>query len=189
MLLSWNRDKEEREIVLVKQGDASAMRSLYDRHIGYLTAVCSRYIVHDDDVKDVLQESFIKVFTSVDKFEYRGKGSVRAWLTRVVVNESLAFLKRNRHLEVVYPDDGLPDMPEEQPPDIADISPDVIQEMVQRLPNGYRTVFCLYVFEHKSHREIASLLDIKADTSASQLHKAKAMLARYINDYKMKNYG
>ncbi len=189
MLLSWNRDKEEREIILVKQGNASAMRSLYDRHIGYLTAVCSRYVVQEDDVKDVLQESFIKIFTSVNRFEYRGKGSVRAWLTRVVVNESLAFLKRSNRMEVVYPEQELPDLPEEESPDIADISPSVIQEMVQRLPKGYRTVFCLYVFEHKSHKEIASLLDIKADTSASQLHKAKVLLARFINDYKLRNYG
>ncbi len=189
MFFSWNRDKEKENILLVKQGDASAMRSLYDQHIGYLTAVCSRYIVNEDDVKDVLQESFIKIFTSMGKFEYRGKGSVKAWLTKVVVNESLAFLKRSNRMELVYPEQELPDLPEEEAPDITDISQDEIQKMVQQLPKGYRTVFCLYVFEHKSHKEIASLLDIKADTSASQLHKAKVMLARSINDYKMRNYG
>ncbi len=189
MFFSWNRDKEKENILLVKQGDASAMRSLYDQHIGYLTAVCSRYIVNEDDVKDVLQESFIKIFTSMGKFEYRGKGSVKAWLTKVVVNESLAFLKRSNRMELVYPEQELPDLPEEEAPDITDISQDEIQEMVKQLPKGYRTVFCLYVFEHKSHKEIASLLDIKADTSASQLHKAKVMLARSINDYKMRNYG
>lgn len=171
-----SRDGEEIEIDLVKQGDASAMRSLYERHIGYLTAVCSRYIVDEDDMKDVLQDSFVKVFTSIDRFEYRGKGSVRAWLTKVVVNESLAFLKENSRIEWVRSDEGLPD--------VTDISPETIQEMVQKLPKGYRTVFCLYVFEHKSHKEIAALLNIRADTSASQLHKAKDMLARLINDYK-----
>ena len=189
MFFSWNRDKEEKEITLVKKGDASAMRSLYEQHIGYLTAVCSRYVANEDDVKDVLQESFIKIFSSIEKFEYRGKGSVKAWLTKVVVNESLAFLKRNNRIELVYPEQELPDLPEEESPDITDISPDVIQKMVQKLPKGYRTVFCLYVFEHKSHKEIASILDIKADASASQLHKAKEMLARFINDYKMRNYG
>lgn len=179
-----SRDGEEIEIDLVKQGDASAMRSLYERHIGYLTAVCSRYIVDEDDVKDVLQDSFVKVFTSIDRFEYRGKGSVRAWLTKVVVNESLAFLKESSRIEWVRSDEGLPDLPDEDPPDVTDISPETIQEMVQKLPEGYRTVFCLYVFEHKSHKEIAALLNIRADTSASQLHKAKNMLARLINDYK-----
>ncbi len=184
-----SRDEEEIEINLVKQGDASAMRSLYERHIGYLTAVCSRYIVDEDDVKDVLQDSFVKVFTSINKFEYRGKGSVRAWLTKVVVNESLAFLKESSRIEWVRSDVELPEIADEDPPDVTDISPETIQEMVQKLPKGYRTVFCLFVFEHKSHKEIASLLNIRADTSASQLHKAKDMLARLINDHKMKNCG
>lgn len=190
MFFNWNRDREEKEILKVKQGDASAMRNLYEEHIGYLTAVCSRYVVNDDDVKDVLQESFIKIFSSVGRFEYRGKGSVRAWLTRVVVNESLTFLKRNVRLEEVpYPDEQLPDRAEEEEPDVASISPETVQEMVQQLPKGYRTVFNLYVFEHKSHKEIAELLGIKPDTSASQLHKAKELLTRMIKDYKMRNYG
>lgn len=189
MFFNWNRDKEEREILQVKHGDASAMRNLYEQHIGYLTAVCSRYVVHEEDVKDVLQDSFVKIFASVDKFEYRGKGSVRAWLTKVVVNESLSFLKRSSRLEVSYPEWELPDKAEEESPDVEDISPGAIQEMIQKLPKGYRTVFCLYTFEHKSHKEIAELLDIKPDTSASQLHKAKDMLAKMIKDYKKRNHG
>lgn len=189
MLFNWNRDREEKEILRIKQGDASAMRSLYDEHIGYLTAVCFRYVANEDDVKDVLQESFIKIFSSVGKFEYRGKGSVRAWLTRVVVNESLNFLKKSPRLEVAYPESELPDKVDEEDSCVAEVSPDAIQEMVQQLPKGYRTVFCLYVFEHKSHKEIAELLGIKPDTSASQLHKAKDLLARMIKDYKLRNYG
>ena len=189
MFLSWNRDKEEKEIILVKQGDVSAMKGLYEQHIGYLTAVCSRYVVNEDDVKDVLQDSFVKVFTSIAKFEYRGKGSVRAWLTKVVVNESLAFLKQQRHLEMAYPEQELPDLPEEESTDLTDIPPEAIQKMVQQLPAGYRTVFCLFVFEHKSHKEIASVLGIKTDTSASQLHKAKGLLAQMSNDYKLRNNG
>lgn len=184
MLFNWNRDTEEKEINQVKQGDASAMRSLYERHIGYLTAVCSRYVVHEEDVKDVLQDSFVKIFSSVNKFEYRGKGSVRAWLTKIVVNESLGFLSRNQRVEVSYPEWELPDNAEEETPDIEAVTPEEIQRMIQKLPKGYRTVFCLYVFERKSHKEIAELLNIKPDTSASQLHKAKGMLARMIKDYR-----
>lgn len=189
MFFNWNRDREEKEILKVKQGDASAMRNLYEEHIGYLTAVCSRYVVNEDDVKDVLQESFIKIFASVGKFEYRGKGSVRAWLTRVVVNESLSFLKRSPRLEVVYPEWELPDTVEEEAPDVVDIPPEAIQQMVQQLPKGYRTVFCLYAFEHRSHKEIADLLGIKPDSSASQLHKAKEMLSGMVKEYKMRNHG
>lgn len=165
------------------------MKSLYERHIGYLTAVCYRYVANEDDVKDVLQDSFVKVFSSIGSFEYRGKGSVRGWLTRIVVNESLSFLRHNNRPEQVRPDYELPDTADEEPPDFTEITPETIQQMVQQLPKGYRTVFCLYVFEQKSHREIADLLGIKADTSASQLHRAKCMLAKMIKDYKMRSHG
>ncbi len=189
MLFNWNSDKEEREILLVKHGDAAAMRNLYERHIGYLTAVCSRYVAEQDDVRDVLQDSFVKIFDGIGGFEYRGKGSVRAWMTRVVVNESLSYLRRTDRPEVSYPEWELPDVAEEDSPDTLDITPEAIQEMVMKLPRGYRTVFCLYVFEHKSHKEIADSLGIRPDTSASQFHKAKDMLRGFINEYKTRNHG
>ena len=56
--------------------------------------------------------------------------------------------------------------------------------MIRELPDGYRTIFNLYVIEEKSHREIAQLLGIKENSSASQLHRAKAMLAEKIRNYK-----
>jgi RNA polymerase sigma-70 factor (ECF subfamily) len=67
---------------------------------------------------------------------------------------------------------------------------EVIQGMIRQLPDGYRTVFNLFVFEDKSHKEIASLLGIKENSSASQLFHAKALLARWIKDYiKLKDNG
>ena len=72
------------------------MRSVYEAHIGYLTAVCSRYVTDDEDVKDILQESFVKIFRSLGRFRYRGKGSLRAWMTRIVVNDALKFLRDSK---------------------------------------------------------------------------------------------
>lgn len=66
------------------------------------------------------------------------------------------------------------------------LSPQALQEMIGQLPTGYRTVLNLYVFEDKSHQEIAQLLGIKESSSASQLHRAKQMLARQINEYRKK---
>ena len=59
-----------------------------------------------------------------------------------------------------------------------------MMEMIRKLPDGYRTVFNLYVFEEKSHKEIAKLLGIKENSSCSQYARARAMLAREITDYK-----
>lgn len=82
-------------VSLVARMEGRAIKSLYDRYVEYLTAVCARYIADDNDRKDVLQECFIRIFTSLGKFEFRGEGSLKAWMARIVVNESLRFLKKN----------------------------------------------------------------------------------------------
>lgn len=177
---------EEDLIRLVHRGDTTAMKSLYARHVRYLTAVCSRYVARDEDVKDVLQESFLRIFSSIGSFEYRGEGSLRAWMTRIVVNESLKLIRREQRLAMV-------DLRQEHaatadpPPDTGDIPVETLHAMIRSLPTGYRTVFNLYVMEQRSHKEIASLLGISESTSASQLHRAKAMLAEKIKRYRTAN--
>lgn len=165
----------------IRSGEASGMRLLYDRYIGYLTAVCSRYVVDSAAVKDVLQDAFVKVFSKLDGFEYRGEGSLKAWMSRIVVNDSLKSLRSAGRLKYV---DELPDAEEDG--DI-DGAPDVpvceLAEMIKSLPDGYRTVFNLFVFEKKSHKEIAGMLGIKEDSSASQFFRARSMLAKKIKDY------
>ncbi len=74
---------EKREQELLQQivsGNKVAMKNFYDIYSGYLTAVCSRYVPNKEDVKDILQESFINIFKSINKFKYRGKGSLKASL-------------------------------------------------------------------------------------------------------------
>jgi RNA polymerase sigma-70 factor (ECF subfamily) len=79
------------------------------------------------------------------------------------------------------------DVTEDDDPPIDNIPPEVIHQMVRQLPTGYRTVFNLYVFEDKSHEEIARLLGISLNTSTSQLHRAKNQLADMIRKYNDKN--
>lgn len=165
------------------RGDRSAMADLYSRNIGYLTAVCSRYVSSDDDRNDVLQTSFVKIFSSIGNFEYRGAGSLRAWMTRIVVNEAIRQLKsqaRQEHIE----EQNIPDIAGEDEPETDDIPQEAIQSMIRQLPDGYRTVFNLFVFEEKSHREIAGLLGISESTSASQFHRARSILAKKIQEYR-----
>lgn len=169
----------------VQGGDRAAAKLLYTNHIRYLTAVCSRYITQDEDVRDVLQESFLKIFASIGSFRYRGEGSLRAWMTRIVVNESLRWL-RSRQIEWVEMGPETAEVAEEEP-DISHIPNDVIHSMIRCLPDGYRMVFNLYVLEGKSHREIADLLHITEGTSASQLHRAKALLAKQIEQYRLQH--
>ena len=178
-------DKEQELLQNILNGNVVAMKEFYTIYSGYLTTVCSRYISDKDDIKDILQESFIKIFKAITNFEYKGPGSLRAWSTRIVVNESLKFLKTREKLELVNkPIWDLPDMTEDEEPDFDEIPTSVILEMIRSLPTGYRTVFNLYVFESKSHKEIASILKITENTSASQLHRAKNLLIKQIGLYK-----
>lgn len=160
------------------------MRQFYERYADYLTAVCSRYIPEKADAKDILQESFVKMFGALDTFEYRGEGSLKAWSSRIVVNTALKSLRKSGRLRYM---EELPDLPEESEPEVDRVPAPVLQQFIQALPDGYRTVFNLFVFEKKSHREIAALLGIKEDSSASQFFRARALLARKIKQYLKEN--
>ena len=170
---------------LAGNGDSRGQRELYDRYAPYLTVVASRYLADTDQVKDLLQDVFIKVFEKIGSFRYRGEGSLRAWLSRVVVNDALHRLRKTDRL---LPVENLPEPGVDEDPDVDNVPLDVLHGMISRLPDGYRTVFNLYVFEQMRHKDIAALLGIKENSSASQLLRAKALLAREIKDYR-KRYG
>ena len=171
----------ERELLeALRRKDSRGTRVFYDRYAGYLTAVALRYVPDRSAVKDILQEAFLRIFDAVDRFEYRGEGSLRSWACRIVVNGALKSLRGQGKLQYV---EDLPDVPEEEDVPVQQVPAAVLQRLIQDLPDGYRTVFNLYVFEKKSHREIAGLLGIKEDSSASQFFRARAQLARQIKAY------
>ena len=107
-------DKEQQIAEAFRRGETSAMDALFALFSGYLMGVGMRYIADDDEVKDVLQEAFIKIFTQFHTFQYRGKGSLKAWVTRIMVNECLTTLRQKQKIDVV---DGeqVPDLPDEEP--------------------------------------------------------------------------
>ena len=177
---------EEQMLKKVRDGDKAAVEWLYRHHVRYLTALCSRYITNDEDIRDVLQDTFIKIYNSLDSFTFRGKGSLKAWMARITLNETLSFIRKNTHFDTVDIDNHDVDTPEEDV-ETDGITDEMLHQFIQELPDGYRTVFNLYVIEEKSHKEIAQTLGIKVNTSASQLHKAKAMLAKRIKQYRTTN--
>jgi RNA polymerase sigma-70 factor (ECF subfamily) len=152
-------------------------------YIGELTSVCCRYVLDRDDAKDVLQNSFVKIFTSIPTLEYRSDEAFKGWLIRVVTNEALTFLRNKKKLLFVEQNQVADNIEENgADPDTERISPGELHQLISELPDGYRTVLNLYVFEDYSHRQIAELLGIKESTSASQLHYAKQWLARRIKE-------
>ena len=183
---SFIGNEEQRLVKRLQEGDKTAAREFYTRYGGSLAGVCVRYIADEEDVKDVIQNALVHIFSHITDFKYRGKGSLEAWVVRIAVNESLKFLRTKDQHELLQPDYDIVDESDDDL-SISDIPPDIIRQMLNRLPTGYRTVLNLYVFEGKSHKEIATLLGIKKDSSASQFHKAKKMLAQMIRKYNNNN--
>lgn len=163
----------------VKAGDRQAMRRLYERYKGYAMSTGLRYIPDSDDVEDVVQDSFIKILTSIQRFDYRGEGSLKLWIGRTVANRAIDFIRQHERISFTG---TIPDMPDEEP-ELERIPPNMLTNMIAQLPSGYRLVLNLYVFEHCSHREIAQRLGIRENSSSSQLSRAKMLLMKMMKDY------
>jgi RNA polymerase sigma factor (sigma-70 family) len=162
----------EHIIIKCKSQDPDAQKVLYDLYKDTLYAVCLRYIKSTHDAEDVFIDAFYKIFTKIDHF--KGEGSFEGWMRRIMVNESLMFLRKktNLHLTVELPEKEVAEIQEEED----DMSFDDIMKVLDELPVGYRTIFNLYVFEDMKHREIAEMLGISINTSKSQLILAKKRL-------------
>ena len=176
----------ENEIELIegcRAGKDSARKELYTLYSKQMLAVCYRYTGDMDAAHDVLHDGFIKIFT---RFTFRGECALSTWVTRVMVTQAIDYLRRKHRLsQLVVNEEQLPDVQDEA--SVAEsgshLSEEVLMAFVAELPDGCRTVFNLYVFEEKSHKEIAELLHIKEHSSTSQLHRAKCMLAKRIKEY------
>lgn len=180
--MAVNRDKERYIADLIRKDKDSATREIYSAYAGHVVGICARYLSSDDDIKDVAQDSFVKIFVSAPSFRYSGAGSLTGWIGKVTVNCALNYLRDNNRLRFASTHCDIPDIAEE-PPDTEGLSPDEIAAMIRELPDGYRTVFNLYAIEGKKHKEIARLLGIKENSSASQYLRAKALLAAKIKRY------
>lgn len=134
-----------------------------------------------EEAEDLLQNSFVDVFTKLHYFEY--KSSVGAWIKRIVINNCINHLKKRR-LELVSLESKhqpVTETKEEQEP-YGKWNVGQIKEAVQQLPDGYRVVFTLYLFEGYDHAEIAEILEISVSTSKSQFNRAKKKLRSILSD-------
>jgi len=164
---------EKALIAACKQEDRKAQQLLFERYSPVMMGVCRRYLKREEDAEDVLVEAFFKVLTNIGQF--RDMGSFEGWIRRIVINESLMFLRRSNALQQTYELNPQIDAVEDATIE-HDLSAQQILTFLDQLPTGYRTVFNLYVLEGMKHREIAELLGISINTSKSQLILAKQRL-------------
>ena len=170
----------EKLIRLCRQGDRQAEKELFFRFAGKVLSICRRYASSEQEAKDYMQESFLQIFDNIKKYNSE-KGEFEGWLFKVCKNKVLDILKNNKkNIRIVYME-ILPDVFEETNDGVEELIPiDDLLKCIQALPNGYRTILNLYVFEGLRHQEIADQLNISIGTSRSQYSRAKVLLRQII---------
>ena len=142
---------------------------------GKLFTVCRRYTKDDLEAEDVIQDGFVLIFKKLNTFQF--KGSLYNWMRTIMVNVALRKLQKKSRRDTSYNLEEVRE-PIYEADYIANMSAEEILGHIQRLPEGYRNVFNLYVMEGYKHHEIAQMLKIGESTSRSQLTKARKMLQK-----------
>jgi RNA polymerase sigma-70 factor (ECF subfamily) len=172
-----------------REGQRRAQRELFTLLYPYGMSICLRYSDDENQAKDVLSVSFLKIFNKLS--QHSPDQSFKAWVRRIFINTAIDFYRKQIHSQN-HLDLSAAERKGIEPTVIMELSAEVILEMVTKLPPAYRTVFNLYAIEGYSHKEIAERLSINEGTSKSNLSKARqklrSMLAA-IGEYGMKSYG
>jgi RNA polymerase sigma factor (sigma-70 family) len=154
--------------------DRKCQKMLYKAFYCFSMAICLRYAGDRDEAAEVMNQGFLKVFTKIESYD--PSRPFKAWLGRIMTNVSIDYYRAN--LKMAYTDDL------EKAEHLHDVSVATdnnlnyndLLAMVQRLPQGYRTVFNLFAIDGYSHEEIAEMLNINIGTSKSNLFKARQKL-------------
>lgn len=177
--------QEEAKIIkLAVENNRQAQQQIYSRFSSKMLSVCRQYIKDIQLAEDVMITAFMKVFTNLKSFEY--KGSFEGWIRRIMVNECISYLRVQK--KVKFAEDEF--FVEESFNDIdSQFTVDQIQFLIDALPDGYKMVFNLYAIEGYKHNEIAKMLGINEGTSKSQLSHARKMLQTQITILKKQDNG
>ena len=162
-----------------RKGERRAQKELYDAYSRKMMGVCLRYVNDRETARDLLQDGFIKIFTSIG--QYTGKGSFEGWMKRIMINTAMEKFRKNPPLQIV---EELPEIEDNEDIDEeVSIPEEVLADFVNQLPERYKMVFNLYVIEEMSHKDIAALLGINEGTSKSNLARAREILKRKVKEY------
>ena len=162
-------------------GKREFQKKLYETYAGKMLFVCMRYTKNREEAEDVLQDGFIKVFKGINSFKFLG--SFEGWVRRIMVHTSIEHLRRKKQTTIFDDVEDVMHHPESETDATGKMSEKELLKMIQHLPDGYRTVFNMYVIEGYSHKEIADMLEISEGTSKSQLSKAKNHLKNLLHKY------
>ena len=159
--------------------EASCQKAVFDRYASRMLGVCHRYARNHADAEDILQDSFIKVFSKIKQF--KSEGSFEGWIRKIVVNTAIKKYSLARYDKEI-PGYEITDniQPTTDAVAYGYLTEKDLLALINNLPDGYRLIFNLYVIEGYQHDEIAEMLGIQPGTSRSQLVKARLMLQKQI---------
>jgi RNA polymerase sigma-70 factor (ECF subfamily) len=176
---------EEEILEGCKLRDNKSQALLYEQHASALFGTALRYSLCGADAQDILQEAFLNIFDNIG--QYSGKGSIRAWMVRIVINEALNEYKlRAKNPATDSYDDYEDGIKDSSVIESDSLTHEILLEFIQNLPDGYRMVFNLCEIEGYSSEEVAKMLNCNASTCRSQLVKAKDALRKKVNEFNKK---
>ena len=156
------------------QNDSRAQMQLYDLYCKAMFNTAYNFIKDDAIAQDVMQEAFIKAFKKIDTFT--GEATFGAWLKRIVINQSLDYLKKQK-IATVELNEEVAYLPNEEALEVdSEISLAVIYKCIEDLPQKCKNVVKLYLLEGYDHQEVAQILEISEVASRSQLSRGKSKL-------------
>ncbi len=167
--------------VLLKKagaGDREAQNLIYERYAPGMLSLCRSYIKDLHYAEDVMVTGFFKVFKNLRS--YKGEGSFEGWIRKIMVRQCIDHLRKKSPEQFMDPEDVRISETDDQGDLLADLEVQVLQQLIDTMPEGYKTVFLLYALEGYTHKEIASRLSIKESTSKSQLFKARKLLQQKV---------
>ncbi|PWI29395.1 RNA polymerase subunit sigma-70 [Flavobacteriaceae bacterium LYZ1037] len=176
------------ETVLIKKAiknNREAQHVLFEMHAPKMLSVCRYYIKDVQHAEEAMLNGFFKVFKYLKN--YKAEGSFEGWIRRIMVRESISFLRQQKHIE--FSVEKMEETNTYSNQIHTEIEVAEIQKLIDGLPEGYKIVFVMYAIEGYKHAEIAELLKITEGTSKSQLFKARKMLQEQINNQNNTSYG
>ena len=175
----------DRLIEECRSGSRRAQFRLYELYSKAMFNTACRIMGNREEAEDMLQEAFTDCFRKIGS--YRTDSTFGAWLKTIVINRCISRL-RKKEAELVYVDDySRHEMQQDEPQEMSLPDPGVIAKAVERLPEGYRVVFSLYLLEGYDHTEISQILGISESTSKTQYARAKEKLKKILSE--MRSHG
>lgn len=159
--------------------DALAQKELFETYSNKMMGVCLRYLRDEAEAQDVLQMGFVKVFEKM--YMYNQEGSLEGWIRRIIVNTALDAIRKNKKFSNDVELDKVDyHLQSHQENALDSLLAGDLLNIIQQMPEGFRTVFNMYAIEGYSHKEIAKQLKVTESTSKSQYSRARAYLKKII---------